>query len=73
MQRWEYKIGECIWYGCPRSGREICEDLIVDDGYLSRGHRKGVFDPAFLSLGVSVKKHATFGYCAVLCFAHQAV
>lgn len=40
--RWAGYAGECLWYGCAEyavSGESIVDDLIVDDGVPSRGHR----------------------------------
>ncbi|CAD7950540.1 unnamed protein product [Amoebophrya sp. A120] len=70
---WRYKVGECLWYGTlPESGYAMIEDLIVDDGVPSRGHRLGIFDPAYFFAGIAITLHKTFGYCCALNFANAA-
>ncbi|CAD7969865.1 unnamed protein product, partial [Amoebophrya sp. A25] len=70
MQRygeWKHKVGECLWYGTqPVTGYQIVEDLIVDDGVKTRGHRLGVYDPMYHFVGVFVGFHKTFGYCCCI-------
>ena len=40
------KTGECLWFGrADASARQMVEDLLVDDGVPSRGHRLCVLDP----------------------------
>lgn len=68
---WGHKVGECLWYGTlPESGYQVVEDLIVDDGVPSRGHRLGVFDPAYFFVGIAIQHHKTFGFCCALNFAN---
>ena len=38
----------------------MVEDLLVDDGVPSRGHRLCVLDPAYTTLGACVGEHSTF-------------
>lgn len=67
---WSGKCGECLWFGREdASARQIVEDLIVDDGVPSRGHRLGIYDQAFRVAGVRLGHHATFGSCCVIEFA----
>lgn len=54
----------------PNSGLSCVLDLVVDDGVPSRGHRLGVFDPWWHYVGISVKKHKVFGFCAAIAFSH---
>lgn len=69
---WSGKCGECLWYGrMGASAKQIIEDLIVDDGVPSRGHRLGIYDPAFRVAGVCMGPHKTFGACCVIEFANR--
>lgn len=69
---WSGKCGECLWFGREgASARQIVEDLIVDDGVPSRGHRLGIYDPAFRVAGVRLGNHKTFGSCCVIEFASE--
>lgn len=63
-------FGECLWYGSELAdARTIVLDLVVDDGVPSRGHRKGVLDPRYTTVGVAYGMHKTFGRMAALEFA----
>ncbi|CAE7219871.1 pxl-1, partial [Symbiodinium sp. CCMP2592] len=63
-------FGECLWYGSDRAdARCVVLDLIIDDGVPSRGHRLGVLDPRYDTVGVSYGSHCTFGRLAALEFA----
>lgn len=63
-------FGECLWYGSDLAdARTIILDLIVDDGVASRGHRKGVLNPRYDTVGVAYGPHATFGRMAAIEFA----
>ncbi|CAJ1428857.1 unnamed protein product [Effrenium voratum] len=63
-------FGECLWYGSDKAdARCVVLDLIVDDGVPSRGHRKGVLDPRYDSVGVAFGPHCTFGKMAAMEFA----
>mmetsp|Transcript_111782 Transcript_111782/g.193779 ORF Transcript_111782/g.193779 Transcript_111782/m.193779 type:complete len:435 (-) Transcript_111782:45-1349(-) len=67
---WRGKCGECLWFGrAGTTARQIIEDLIIDDGVASRGHRLGVYDPAYQVAGVRIGPHKTFGMCCVINFA----
>eukprot|EP00438_Fugacium_kawagutii_P016148 Skav207704 [mRNA] locus=scaffold3057:245022:256726:- [translate_table: standard] len=63
-------FGECLWYGSDKAdARCMVLDLIVDDGVPSRGHRKGVLDPRYDTVGVAYGPHSTFGQMAAMEFA----
>ncbi|CAL1126311.1 unnamed protein product [Cladocopium goreaui] len=63
-------FGECLWYGSDKAdARCVVLDLIVDDGVPSRGHRKGVLDPRYDTVGVAYGPHCTFGQMAAMEFA----
>lgn len=65
-------FGECLWYGSTAAdARSMVLDLIVDDGVPSRGHRKGVLDPRYDTVGVAYGPHCTFGSMAAMEFAKR--
>lgn len=67
---WSGKCGECLWFGrTDATPQQIVEDLIVDDGVPSRGHRLGVYDPKYGVAGIRMGTHKTFGGCCVIEFA----
>jgi len=67
---WMGKCGECLWFGrAGATAQQIVEDLIVDDGVPSRGHRLGIFDEDYAVAGVRIGPHKTFGLCCVIEFA----
>lgn len=64
---WSGKCGECMWFGrMGTSAKQLVEDLIVDDGVPSRGHRLGIYDPKFHVAGIRMGSHKTFGACCVI-------
>ena len=71
---WSGLSGECIWYGrCSGGGRvsgeSIIDDLIIDDGVASRGHRHCIFEARYTVAGVAVGKHAVYGNMVAIEFA----
>lgn len=64
--QWHGKCGEVLWFGrTGATARQMIEDLIVDDGVASRGHRLGIYDAAYRVAGIRVGEHKTFGECCV--------
>ena len=45
---------------------DIIDDLIIDDGVPSRGHRLALFDPRFKVGGVGISSHRVFGHVVVI-------
>jgi len=70
---WAGAVGECLWYGRAEdvSGESIIDDLIIDDGVPSRGHRLAVFDERYRVAGVSIGAHTTFGDMVAIEFAAE--
>jgi len=71
---WEGACGECLWYGTVgpwMNGESVVDDLIVDDGVMSRGHRLAVFDPRYTMCGATVESHKTFHSMVAIEFAAE--
>lgn len=68
--KWKGTCGECLWFGRMGStAKQIVEDLIIDDGVPSRGHRLGIYNTQYEVAGVRMGVHKTFGACCVIEFA----
>jgi uncharacterized protein YkwD len=62
---WKGQIGENIVYGLD-DPRSMVIQMIIDEGVPGRGHRKNLFNPVFISAGVSCGSHPRFGrMCAI--------
>ncbi len=69
---WTGECGECLWFGREgASAAQIVEDLVIDDGVPSRGHRLCIFDEAYRVSSARVGHHATYGCMAVIEFAAE--
>jgi uncharacterized protein YkwD len=66
--KWDLAAGENIDYGNAQA-RRIVISLLIDDGVVSRGHRKNILDKAFNFIGVAVGPHPTYRSMCVLDFA----
>ena len=60
-------FGECCSYGLSNS-LEIVLQLLIDEGISSLGHREICLDPKYLSVGVRIGNHKTYGSMTVLDF-----
>jgi uncharacterized protein YkwD len=63
---WSVSYSENVDYGQFTSGRDVVEDLIIDDGVPDRGHRRNVFDPTARVVGVSCGPHPRYGSVCVI-------
>jgi len=62
---WGGSCAENIDYG-NNSARKIVMALIIDDGVSNRGHRKSIFTPAYLRVGVACGLHKKYRYMCVV-------
>jgi uncharacterized protein YkwD len=63
---WGLSNAENVDYGHAASGRDIVEDLVIDDGVRDRGHRRNVFDPAAHVVGIACAPHPRYGTVCVI-------
>lgn len=62
---WEVACGENIDFG-TKNAQDILINLLVDDGYESRAHRKHLFNPAYKFVGIATGNHKDYEIMAVL-------
>jgi uncharacterized protein YkwD len=60
--------GENIAYG-NKEARRIVTSLLIDDGVLSRGHRRNLLNGTFKFVGVAFGRHRVFKSMCVMVFA----
>ena len=63
---WGVSYSENVDYGQFRSGREVVEDLIIDDGVPDRGHRRNIFESSARVVGVACAPHLKYGSVCVI-------
>ena len=63
---WAISYGENVDYGAVTSGRDVVEDMLIDDGVPSRGHRINTFDASARVLGVGCAPHPKYGLVCVI-------
>lgn len=59
--------GECISYGYNK-GMNIINQLLIDEGVESLGHRELCLARGFESIGVKINEHKTYEFFAILDF-----
>jgi uncharacterized protein YkwD len=62
---WEVSCGENIDFGA-KNAQNIIINLIVDDGYESRAHRRHLFNPNYKFVGISVGDHKEYELFTVI-------
>ena len=67
---WMGSIAENISYG-QSSGKDVIQQLIVDDGVMSRGHRKNLLNPNSLRVGIANGAHRQYDTMCVMTFASK--
>lgn len=67
---WNGGIGENISYGCLTAA-DIVQQLLVDDGLSSRGHRRNILNGQFLIVGVGTGPHSDMEYMCTITFAQE--
>jgi uncharacterized protein YkwD len=65
---WVSPVGENLSYG-RHSARERVIQLLIDDGFANRGHRKRLLDPSYKVAGVSCGEHPSEGTLCVITIA----
>lgn len=65
---WVSPIGENLSYG-RHSARDRVIQLLIDDGFSNRGHRKRLLDPSYKVAGVSCGEHPSEGSICVITIA----
>ena len=61
-------VGENISYG-KEAARRIVTSLLIDDGVLSRGHRRNLLNGTYKFVGVAVGRHRVYRSMCVMVFA----
>jgi len=67
---WSGSIAENIDFG-SKTGKNVVLSGIIDDGDLSRGYRKNLFNPKFKYIGIGAAKHGAYGTCVVINYAEN--
>ncbi|ACF11756.1 SCP-like extracellular [Chlorobaculum parvum NCIB 8327] len=68
--QWDGCIAENLAYGFD-DARQVIVGLLIDDGVLSRGHRKNMLNGTFSYVGVKIGPHRRFNTMCVMEFAAQ--
>ena len=67
---WNGGIGENISYG-NTTAADIVQQLLIDDGLSSRGHRRNILNPKFLIVGIGAGAHSDMEYMCNIDFAQE--
>lgn len=65
---WQSTCGENCAYG-GQTGKAHVDQLIIDDGVSSRGHRKNIYNPNFNLVGIAIGPHKGYGTACIQDFA----
>jgi uncharacterized protein YkwD len=65
---WAAPVGENLSYGRQSARRRVME-LLIDDGFSSRGHRMRMFDAGLKVAGISCGPHNSLGNVCVITMA----
>jgi len=68
--QWNRAIAENISFS-EKTGKDIIIQFIIDDGNPSRGHRKNLFNPDYLLVGVACGYHKGYEVCCVMDLAAE--
>lgn len=60
--------GECLWFGKVTSAQQIVEDLVIEDGVPSRGHRLCIYEPGYAVAAAQMGVHSVFGQMVAILF-----
>ena len=63
---WGVRYSENVDYGSVISGRDVIEDMIIDDGVRDRGHRINTFDASARVVGIGCASHPRYGVVCVI-------
>lgn len=67
---WNGGIGENICYG-GSTAAEIVQQLLIDDGLSSRGHRRSMISPTYRIVGIGCGPHSGMEYMCTIDFAQE--
>ena len=65
---WQIMAAENISYG-PTTGAEVVRQLVIDDGFLVRGHRIMLLNPVLEKTGVACGPHPRYSVMCVMTYA----
>jgi uncharacterized protein YkwD len=63
---WTVTYAENIDYGPVVGGRDVIEDLLIDDGVPDRGHRRNIFQLSARVVGIACGPHRVYGSVCVM-------
>lgn len=63
---WTITTNENVGYGPFVHGRDVVQDLLIDDGVRDRGHRRNIYDPTARVAGVACRSHPVYQTVCVI-------